>query len=192
MKKSERKPVVQTQLAIEITKPVDVVIPAEEVNHGVLYLPSQLPGFIQEKMPEDSEKEIRFDTNSSTDIRVCAVRTFYGSFHHKAEDSQLYCPLCRRRLAGNGTITSTLSHLPEGGIYTRIIISRKRYRCTNKECGYSYIFPISFQAKNHMITQPLLEYITNLLSHGISTRDIAYLTGISRNTVHIIHEEMCP
>ena len=71
----------------------------------------------------------------------------------------------------------------------RLEVIRHRYRCTNKECRYSYVYPISFQDPGHMVTQLLFDYVKQLLSYGLSYRQIALITGLNKNTISAINSQ---
>ena len=189
MHEQKQRPVAQIRLAIDSAASEPVVIPPEETEHGILFHPSGIPSFVQKELTEEVSDRINVGTAGEPDMHSCTIRTYYGIFRDKEEDSQLYCPKCGRQLAGNGTVSSTLFHLPEGSAYTRLEVIRHRYRCTNKECRYSYVYPISFQASGHMVTQLLFDYVKQLLSYGLSYRQIASITGLNKNTISAINSQ---
>ena len=101
----------------------------------------------------------------------------------------LYCPECGCELIRNGTITTSLKHLPIGSAYTELSISRQRWICSNRKCKYNWTELIDFKAKDHFITAGLETFIVDLLNRGELIKDISILTGVHPSTIKEIDKK---
>ena len=161
-----------------------VIVSPEIVNGGVLYFISGMPSFHQETAPELIVKD--------EDKETSHIRQYYritGRHVLKAGDSPCLCPICGSQLVRNGTIETTLKHLPMGKEPVSIIAERPRYRCKASGCGYSHVFDLEFKAPGHFVTQPLLKYTEDLLALGLNLKDVSYITGLTKNVVKEIDKK---
>lgn len=143
-----------------------------EANKGVLFFESGLTDFIQVGMPIQNDDE----------------KIFVGKL---AECEPGFCPDCSAKLVKNGTLVTTLKHVPLGIEHTKIKVSYARFRCLNTDCKFNTRSqPISFKADGYRITKALKECTEHLLSDGYTLKQVAALTGLDKMTVKSIHKEL--
>ena len=161
----------------------------ELVDGGYLVIGSGLPSFKQEQAAIASSIVCEFGTRSKPRKVTKTLNTIHGSLSTFRTDAEYYCPVCGGKLHGNGVSECTLSHLPVGGAYTKLAVSRKRLRCSNPACTYTYTFPIAFRSEGHLITQPLESYIRDLLSLRFTLKEVSQVTGVNQNIVKAIDKK---
>ncbi|MFR0614687.1 hypothetical protein ACLUXJ_10070, partial [Lactobacillus porci] len=143
-----------------------------EANKGVLFFESGLTDFIQVGMPIQNDDE----------------KIFVGKL---AECEPGFCPDCSAKLVKNGTLVTTLKHVPLGIEHTKIKVSYAHFRCLNTDCKFNTRSqPISFKADGYRITKALKECTEHLLSDGYTLKQVAALTGLDKMTVKSIHKEL--
>lgn len=143
-----------------------------ESNKGILFFESGLTDFIQLGMPIQNEGE----------------KIFVGK---SAECEPGFCPDCSTKLVKNGTLVTTLRHIPLGLEHTKIKVSYARFRCLNTDCKFNTRSQsIPFKANGYRITKALKECIERLLSDGCTLKQAAELTGLDKMTVKSIHKEL--
>ena len=191
MNYTDKTPLTQVALPISTETNGDIIIPADIVEQGILFIPSGMPSFLQHGEAKLIHKEFNYGTKDKPRQRDIYIHKYHGELIDPDKGSPCYCPECSRQLADNGTVTCTLAHLPQGDNYTQIEVDRRRVRCTNSNCKYNYTYFVDFKADGHMITQSLLNYTENLLSYNTFTlKEIAHITGLNKNTVKDIHKVM--
>ena len=143
-----------------------------ESNKGILFFESGLTDFIQLGMPIQNEGE----------------KIFVGKL---AECEPGFCPDCSTKLVKNGTLVTTLRHIPLGLEHTKIKVSYARFRCLNTDCKFNTRSQsIPFKANGYRITKALKECTERLLSDGCTLKQAAELTGLDKMTVKSIHKEL--
>ncbi len=88
-----------------------------------------------------------------------ATENEYGDYRIMAEtvSPSFSCPACRSPIIGFGKKEQLFMDLPTHGKRTGIVVIRKRYRC--KECGRTFLEPLSDIDEKRMATKRLVEYI---------------------------------
>lgn len=170
----------------------DAVISAygnDFTNDGYLIIPSMLPGFRQTMKPECGILTKNFGTAKKLRIVNKEITTIRGTLKEYDPAYYYICPECGSVLDLNGSSRCSLTHLPIGNSYTKLTIDRQRLRCMNKGCGYNYTFEIDFKADGHLLTQPLVNYMRDLLSLGMTLKEISQLTGVDQNIVKDIDKK---
>ncbi|MCH3908604.1 MAG: ISL3 family transposase [Sphaerochaeta sp.] len=76
---------------------------------------------------------------------------------------------------------ATLRHLCFGDKLSCLRFTKLRYYCPR--CGHSHMQDVPFQAKGHRISSELLNFTRDLLAYGFTNKQVAYITGLGRNTV---------
>ena len=143
-----------------------------ESNKGILFFESGLTDFIQLGMPIQNEGE----------------KIFVGKL---AECEPGFCPDCSTKLVKNGTLVTTLRHIPLGLEHTKIKVSYARFRCLNTDCKFNTRSQsIPFKANGYRITKALKECTERLLSDGCTLKQVAEITGLDKMTVKSIHKEL--
>ena len=132
-----------------------------------IMLPSELVGF----------------TNRTTKIvKTVSNREMYllkGELASSADDC--LCPLCGSSMHIHDRCEATLRHLCFGDKLSCLRFTKLRYYCPR--CGHSHMQDVPFQAKGHRISCELLNYTRDLLAYGFTNKQVAYLTGLGKNTV---------
>jgi transposase len=130
-------------------------------------LPSELVGF----------------TNRSTEIvKTVSNRKMYllhGELKASADDS--ICPQCGSSMHIHNRCEVNLRHLCFGDKLSCLRFTKLRYYCPR--CGHSHMQDVPFQAKGHRISSELLNFTRDLLAYGFTNKQVAYITGLGRNTV---------
>ena len=132
-----------------------------------IMLPSELVGF----------------TNHTTEIvKTVSNREMYllkGELASSADDS--LCPLCGSSMHIHDRCEASLRHLCFGNRLSCLKFSKLRYLCPR--CGHSHMQRVPFQAQGHRISCELLSYTRDLLAYGFTNKEVAYITGLGKNTV---------
>lgn len=130
-------------------------------------LPSELVGF----------------TNHSSEIiqtvsnrKMCLL---HGELKASADDS--ICPQCGSSMHIHNRCEVNLRHLCFGDKLSCLRFTKLRYYCPR--CGHSHMQDVPFQAKGHRISSELLNFTRDLLAYGFTNKQVAYITGLGRNTV---------
>ncbi|NLK05656.1 MAG: hypothetical protein GX315_04770 [Spirochaetales bacterium] len=76
---------------------------------------------------------------------------------------------------------ASLRHLCFGNRLSCLKFSKLRYLCPR--CGHSHMQRVPFQAQGHRISCELLSYTRDLLAYGFTNKEVAYITGLGKNTV---------
>ncbi len=138
-----------------------------------IMLPSELVGF----------------TNRTTEIvKTVSNREMYllkGELASSADDC--LCPLCGSSMHIHDRCEVNLRHLCFGHKLSCLRFTKLRYYCPR--CGHSHMQDVPFQAKGHRISCELLNYTRDLLAYGFTNKQVAYITGLGRNTVKDIDLE---
>ena len=158
-------------------------------DNGFFIISSGLPGFKQTGMPESHPVLMNFGTRTKPRKVVKEVTYINGRIKAPDPDTDQYCPYCMSLLHGNGDTACTLNHLPIGGAYTKLVVSRHRLNCPGKDCIYNYTDPIEFKEDGHLITKALCNYIRELLSFGFTLKETALVSGANQNIVKDIDKK---
>ena len=160
-----------------------------QLQSGILTFSSGLPSFTQVGMPETAVKEISVGT-SSRPARRSVTEYFFKGKLNRLNGQPIYCSCCGQEMVYNGTTEVDLKHIPMGGIYTHIVVSKQRALCQNKNCPVStYTEPLGFKAQGHLITAALENYTRDLLRFGLTMKEISIITGLSKNSVKEIDKK---
>ena len=135
---------------------------------GFLKIPSCLYGFVNES------------TSTGMTASGRTVIRFSGSL--QADNEDVTCSCCSKKMHVNNHPGITLRHLPFGGYLSDVSFDRIQYVCTG--CGSTRMQYVSFKAPGHRITTELHQYACDLLACGTYTnKEVAELTGLGRNVV---------
>ena len=144
-------------------------------NQEILFFPSNLKGFTQRDVSVHSDQ-----SGTHNVIRFSGVLP-------DIENEERICPVCGHKMHIKGTRKNTFRHLPFGGTYTCVELSRQRLYC--EHCHHSHSREIPFKAPGHQITDSLLHYIEDLLSTGkFTVKAVAELVGLNAHTVASIDQ----
>lgn len=135
---------------------------------NTITLPSDLKGFINTNTKEGI---------TATDKKIYLI-------DGELESQERTCPVCGERMHIHDTYEVVLSHLPYGTTLSAVRFPRHRYCCP--KCKATRMEEVRFQAANHRITEPLLNFTEDLLRLGPTLKDVAYLTGLGKDVVKAI------
>lgn len=132
-----------------------------------IMLPSRLVGF----------------ANDSTEIvKTTADREMYLLHGHlQSSSDQSCCPECGKAMHIHNHCEVNLRHLCFGHRQSCLRFTKLRYYCPG--CGHSHMQDVPFQAQGHRISCELLSYTRDLLAYGFTNKQVAYITGLGKNTV---------
>jgi transposase len=125
---------------------------------------------------------VGFTNHSSEIIQTVSNRKMYllhGELKASADDS--ICPQCGSSMHIHNRCEVNLRHLCFGDKLSCLRFTKLRYYCPR--CGHSHMQDVPFQAKGHRISCELLNYTRDLLAYGFTNKQVAYLTGLGKNTV---------
>jgi transposase len=128
---------------------------------------------------------VGFTNHSSEIIQTVSNRKMYllhGELKASADDS--ICPQCGSSMHIHNRCEVNLRHLCFGDKLSCLRFTKLRYYCPR--CGHSHMQDVPFQAKGHRISSELLNYTRDLLAYGFTNKQVAYLTGLGKNTVKAI------
>lgn len=97
------------------------------------------------------------------------------------------CYKCGSKMHIHGTVDVNLTHVPIGGTFSAVRFVKRRYKCP--VCGRTEMECVLFQADGHRITIPLLTFTLDLLTRGLTLKDVSALTGLGKNTVKEIDKK---
>lgn len=109
----------------------------------------------------------------------------HGELKASADDS--ICPQCGSSMHIHNRCEVNLRHLCFGDKLSCLRFTKLRYYCPR--CGHSHMQDVPFQAKGHRISSELLNFTRDLLAYGFTNKQVAYITGLGRNTVKDIDLE---
>ena len=155
-------------------------------SSGFLVLPSQMEGFVQTGAPAESHEVADFGTSRKPCPTAVTVRTVPGELS-TLDAAPVVCPCCGGAMERHGDATVTLWHLPMGMDRTKVEVSRQRWACSS--CGHTHIEPVPFKAAGHRITVPLLNFVWDMLSLGLTLKAVSLLTGLHQAVVKAIDKE---
>ena len=161
----------------------------ELVKNGYFIVGSSLPSFRQTQAPSTATVTMDFGTRSKSRTTEKNITTITGENASFDPGKDYRCPHCHAVLHGNGSTTCTLSHVPVGGAYTKLVITSHRLRCPRPSCQYTYTFPVDCKADGHRITQAQETYIRELLSLGFTLKEVSQVTGSNENIVKDIDKK---
>lgn len=125
---------------------------------------------------------VGFTNHSSEIIQTVSNRKMYllhGELKASADDS--ICPQCGSSMHIHNRCEVNLRHLCFGDKLSCLRFTKLRYYCPR--CGHSHMQDVPFQAKGHRISSELLNFTRDLLAYGFTNKQVAYITGLGRNTV---------
>jgi transposase len=128
---------------------------------------------------------VGFTNHSSEIIQTVSNRKMYllhGELKASADDS--ICPQCGSSMHIHNRCEVNLRHLCFGDKLSCLRFTKLRYYCPR--CGHSHMQDVPFQAQGHRISCELLNYTRDLLAYGFTNKQVAYLTGLGKNTVKAI------
>lgn len=131
---------------------------------------------------------VGFTNHSSEIIQTVSNRKMYllhGELKASADDS--ICPQCGSSMHIHNRCEVNLRHLCFGDKLSCLRFTKLRYYCPR--CGHSHMQDVPFQAKGHRISSELLNFTRDLLAYGFTNKQVAYITGLGRNTVKDIDLE---
>ena len=186
------EPITQEPLFKKSSKD-DVVSLINSANHdyldkGILIFNSCMPCFSQTSLPEIQRVEVNIGTSSKPSRYHRQLHIFKGKLNVN-DDRCLFCPLCNKTLYRNGTSSVVLKHIPIGGDYTSLSVSKSRYVCSNDNCKYFYDEEIPFKAKGHFHTIAIENYTKDLLRLGHTLKEVSIITGLGKNIVKDIDKK---
>ena len=158
-------------------------------DNGWFIMGSGLPSFCQDDVPQRMTVLRDFGTTKKPNKKEKELLLIKGYLNTYDPSADYYCPECGSLLHGNGDTNYTLSHIPMGGSYTSLIVSRQRLRCSCKECKYNYTFDADFKEDGHLLTKALATYIRDLLSLQLTLKEISLITGVNQNIVKDIDKK---
>ena len=178
-------------------------------NYTQITFPDQLfePAFIPPKV-ELKPGEIKLNTGMPEFVQIAdAIETFREFNKNKKnqdapkpkvikfpvriinQEQPLYCSRCGSFLKKDGITHCDIIHLPYGNTRTEFSIERQRYECTNPECRESFSEDIPFKMEDHRITKALQLFTEDLLAYGLTLKEVAAITQVSKNVVKEIDKE---
>ena len=146
---------------------------ADFADGGYFIISSGIPDFKQTGIPENHPVTCDFGTRKKPCIVVKNVTYINGRIKAPDSDTDQYCPYCKSLLHGHGDETCTLNHVPVGGAYTKLVVTRHRLRCPKKGCVYNYMPPLKFKEEGHLITKALATFIRDLLTLGFTLKEVS-------------------
>lgn len=157
-------------------------------HSGMMIINSSMPSFIQTALPIKRSIKKSCGT-SSKPSRINRIINIFNGRVSVNDNNILYCPLCNKPLSRNGTLTVGLKHIPLGGEYTELSVSKARYVCSNKKCTYFWDESIPFKAEDHLHTISVENYAIDLLRLGHTLKDVSLITGLGKNVVKAIDKK---
>ena len=158
-------------------------------NNGWFIISSGMPSFCQDSAPQTRTVVRDFGTTNKPHKKEKEMTLIKGHLNTYDAQADYYCPECGSPLHGNGDTEFTLSHIPVGGSYTSLVVSRHRLRCSCKNCKYNYTFEADFKEDGHLITKALATYIRELLSLQLTLKDISLITGVNQKDKKRLQEK---
>lgn len=138
------------------------------------------------KIPSNLERFINTKTTIEKNFSGCNTYVFYGEV--LLSDNELICEHCGSKMHIHQAYSIIIKHLPFGSTYSSIKLERKQLKCSH--CGCVKMQEIPFKDDNHMITKQLKTYTEDLLkTSNFTNKEVAYLTGLNRNTVKEIDKK---
>ncbi len=157
-------------------------------HSGMMILNSSMPDFIQTNLPTEQTIERNCGT-SSKPYRINRKMNIVPGRVNTNDHNNLYCPLCNKPLSRNGSCTVSLKHIPIGGEYTELSVSKARYVCSNKKCTYFWDESVPFKAEDHLHTILVENYTMDLLRMGLTLKEVSLITGLGKNVVKAIDKK---
>lgn len=123
------------------------------------------------------------------DIEITGLKIIGNikEIHIKKTDREVYCPICSFRMYSKGPYRRKVNHpVMQDGYQIRLVVSQRRYECTNPDCRFSCKESFSFlqpykrtsNVTDHMIVLAFKE-------HRLTARQIAERYHVS--DTHAIH-----
>lgn len=161
----------------------------ELVNGGYFVIGSGISSFQQTEAPKIHKILKDFGTRTKPRKVEKEIIKLYGTLTTHNPSIEYRCPCCGALLYGNGDVSFTLSHIPFGSSYTKLVINRHRLRCKNPKCHYTYTFEADFKADDHLITKQLDTFIRDLLFQGLTLKEVARIADVNESTVKDIDKK---
>lgn len=161
----------------------------ELVDDGYFVIKSGISSFKQTSAPKINKIIKDFGTRTKPRKVEKEIIKLEGTLTTYNTNKKYYCPYCGGLLYGNGEVSFTLTHIPFGSSYTKLVVSRHRLRCKNNKCNYTYTFTADFKAHDHLITKQLETLIRDLLFQGLTLKEVARISGVNESTVKDIDKK---
>lgn len=125
---------------------------------------------------------VDFD-NYKTEIVTTATNKEMYLLHGrlKRAEEDCLCPHCGKKMHIHNNYEVNLRHLSFGHRLSCLRFTKLRYYCPH--CRHSHMQDVPFQAQGHRISCELLTYTRDLLAYGFTNKEVAYITGLGKNTV---------
>ena len=156
---------------------------------GYFMFSSGIPSFTQIKAPDTISVTRNFGTSKKPRKVQKDVIIIEGRINTYNRFAEYYCPHCGSVLHGNGDTKCTLTHIPFGGSYTKLVISRHRLHCPEMGCSYNFTFKVDFKEDGHMLTNAAVNYAKGLLASKLTLKEVSIITGIDENIVKDIDKK---
>ena len=102
-------------------------------------------------------------------------------------DTDRICHGCGSICHINGQYSQKLRHIPIGFTVTDIAFDRYQYLCPS--CGLTHMQNIPFKSGSHRITQPLYNYVSDLLAKWLTNKAVASIVRLSTFAIKCIDIE---
>ena len=124
--------------------------------------------------------------NSGTTVETTSggkeAYCYHGDLMFSDED--YLCPKCGVKTHINQTFHVQLKHVPHGGKLSYVMVDKHQFICPR--CGKTLMQRIPFQAEGHRTTEELKTYAEDLLRHGLTNKEVSWITGLHQATVKAI------
>lgn len=139
-------------------------------EQAFLKIPSVLKGFVNT------------DTVKESSVSKRSIYNFKGYLQERK--LPVFCPHCGSKMHVHGAYETVLRHLPFGSTLSCVSFPKKRFKCPC--CAHTEFQDVPFKASNHNITKELLDFVRDLLSFGLTNKEVAEISGLGKNTVKSI------
>ena len=170
----------------EALSPIQHLALEKPVQAGMLLVPSGMPEFVQDGYSEVSRTYREYACGRMHDV-IRQVRCFNGRVADSAWEEPEVCEICGAPMHRNGTTPVILRDVPFGQDYA--VLAVRRIRCPCSRCGHCHDQESPFKSGSHRITLRAEHYIAALPSCGYIIKEVADITGISKNIVKEIDKE---
>ena len=94
MNYTDKAPLTQVALPISTETNGDIIIPADIVERGILFIPSGMPSFLQHGEAKVIRKEFNYGTKDKPRQRDIYIHKYHGELIDPDKGSPCYCPEC--------------------------------------------------------------------------------------------------
>ncbi len=96
-------------------------------------------------------------------------------------DEDYLCPKCGVKTDIHQVYHVQLRHVPHGGKLSFVMVDKHQFVCPR--CGKTLMQRIPFKTEGHHCTEELKTYTEDLLRHGLTNKEISFITGLHQVTV---------